>query len=170
MSETSDTLKYPLGRQLSSLCVTWCSSCRSRYSCDSSCLLWSSSICMRASSRPLCCRRSLASANRSASSGAPLTAAAPVLDWPCCWRNCSYSLCRVLATDRQRECLYAIYEGGFLAVCLLWVWVMTVGCWARSFMFWLWKAMKKSEPTGTRSHIQPIVRQLENTAYCQTHK
>ena len=49
--------------------LTCSSSCLSLCSWASSCLLWSSSICMRASSRPLCCLRSLASAIISASRG-----------------------------------------------------------------------------------------------------
>lgn len=83
-------------------CVTWCSNCRRRWSWDSSCLLCSSRMCMRASSRPLCCRRSLASANRSASSTwlkessdshwPPVEA--PCL--PCCSLSWSYSPCKVL--------------------------------------------------------------------------
>lgn len=49
-------------------CVHTCSrSCLSLWSWDSSCLLWSSSICIRASRRPLCCRSNLASAISSAS-------------------------------------------------------------------------------------------------------
>jgi len=81
---------------------TWWRSCRRRWSWDSSCLLCSSRMCMRPSSRPLCCRSSLASARRSASSGwakepsesQGLPAGAP--RWPCCSFSCSYSFCRLL--------------------------------------------------------------------------
>lgn len=39
----------------------------SLWSCDSSCLLWSSRICIRVSKRLLCCRRTRASARSSSS-------------------------------------------------------------------------------------------------------
>lgn len=45
--------------------LTSSSSCRNLCNCASSCRLWSSSICMRASSRPLCCRSNRASATMS---------------------------------------------------------------------------------------------------------
>lgn len=50
---------------------TWRSSSRSLRSCDSSCLLWSSKICMRVSRRVLCCRRTRASARSSSSCWPP---------------------------------------------------------------------------------------------------
>lgn len=89
--------------------VTWCSSWRRRWSWDSSCLLCSSSMCMRASRRPLCCRNSLASANRSASSGWLKEVSdshwppggAP--RWPCCSCSCSYSLWRFLGNQNMKE-------------------------------------------------------------------
>lgn len=83
---------------------TWCRSCRRRWSCDSSCLLCSSRMCIRASRRPLCCRSSLASARRSASSGwaaGPSASHGPPAGaprWPCCSFSCSYSFWRVLGT------------------------------------------------------------------------
>lgn len=59
---------------------------------------------MRASSRPLCCRRSLASASRSASSGAApstlITLSAPTR---CFSRSCSYSLRKHLQRHRHTK-------------------------------------------------------------------
>lgn len=97
-----------LGIKLWPWYVTWCSSCRRRWSWDSSCLLCSSKMCMRASSRPLCCRSSLASARRSASSGwadEPSDSQGPpagVPRCPCCSFSCSYSLCSVLNENREQ--------------------------------------------------------------------
>lgn len=88
--------------------VTWCSSCRRRWSWDSSCLLCSSKMCMRVSSRPLCCRSSLASAKRSASSGwaegPSVSQGLPVgvPRCPCCSLSCSYSLCSVLKKNWEQ--------------------------------------------------------------------
>lgn len=88
---------------LSSVHSTCSSSCRSRWSWDSSCLLWSSKICILASSLPLCCLRSFASAISSESSdvwwgdttesgGEPT--GSPLLR---CWSfSCSYSTCKFL--------------------------------------------------------------------------
>ena len=53
----------------------------SRCSCDSSCLLWSSRICMRVSRRVLCCRRTRASA-RSSSSCCPSAVGEPAPSSP----------------------------------------------------------------------------------------
>lgn len=88
---------------------TWCRSCRRRCSWDSSCLLCSSRMCMRASNRPLCWRSSLASANRSASSGWLKevsdshwpTVEAP--RWPCCSFSWSYSLCSNLGIKKKQH-------------------------------------------------------------------
>lgn len=55
---------------------TCSSSSLSLRSCDSSCLLWSSRICMRVSRRVLCCRRTRASA-RSSSSCCPSAVGEP---------------------------------------------------------------------------------------------
>lgn len=89
---------------------TCSSSCRSRWSWDSSCLLWSSKICILASSRPLCCLRSFASAISSESSdvwwgdttesgGEPT--GRPLLK--CCSFSCSYSTCRFLVGKQKLE-------------------------------------------------------------------
>jgi len=84
--------------------LTCSSSCLSLCSCDSSCLLWSSSICILASRRPLCWRSSLASAMSSASrglcgetgtiSGGDGSGDSPL--WSCCCFKRSYSACKFL--------------------------------------------------------------------------
>lgn len=98
------------------LVYTCSSSCLSRCSWDSSCLLWSSSICIRASSRPLCCRSSFASAMSSASralcgdtgsiSGGDGSGDRPFLSWAFFRR--SYSDCSFLQrqTDETEELIY----------------------------------------------------------------
>lgn len=58
------------------MCSTCSSSSLSRRSWDSSCLLWSSRICIRVSRRVLCCRRTRASA-RSSSSCCPSAVGEP---------------------------------------------------------------------------------------------
>lgn len=93
--------EVPLSRESDSGCS---SSCRSRWSWDSNCLLWSSNICILASRRPLCCLRSLASAMSSASSeacwgdttesGGDARGFIPLRR--CCSFSCSYSICRLL--------------------------------------------------------------------------
>lgn len=93
-------------------CTSTCSSsCRSRWSWDSSCLLWSSNICILASKRPLCCLRSLASAMSSASSeacwgdttesGGDARGFIPLRR--CCSFSCSYSICRLLVYWKEEE-------------------------------------------------------------------
>ena len=84
--------------------LTWSSSCRNRCSCASSCRLWSSRICMRASRRPLCWRSSLASAiisesreSMSRSSGSIRPGATTCSLWACFKR--SYSTCRFLCRN-----------------------------------------------------------------------
>jgi len=94
-------LYWPRTHQWACTCS---SSCLSRCSWDSSCLLWSSSICIRASRRPLCCRSSLASAMSSASralcgdagsiSGGDGSGDSPFLSWAFFSR--SYSDCSFL--------------------------------------------------------------------------
>lgn len=84
--------------------LTCSSSCLSLCSCDSSCLLWSSRICILASRRPLCWRSSLASAMSSASrglcgetgiiSGGDGSGDSPL--WSCCCFKRSYSACKFL--------------------------------------------------------------------------
>lgn len=86
------------------------SSCLSLCSCDSSCLLWSSRICILASRRPLCWRSSLASAISSASRG--LCGETGIISggdgsgdnplWSCCCFKRSYSACKfLLKSDRE---------------------------------------------------------------------
>lgn len=82
---------------------TCSSSCRRRWSWDSSCLLWSSKICILASSLPLCCLRSFASAISSESSdvwwGDTIDSGGEPTGNPLrrCWSfSCSYSTCRFL--------------------------------------------------------------------------
>lgn len=100
---------------------TCSSSCRSRCSWDSSCLLWSSRICIRASSRPLCWRSSLASAMSSASralwgdtgsiSGGDGSGERPFLSWAFFRR--SYSDCNFLRREWRgwKFLYYWLYRG-----------------------------------------------------------
>lgn len=95
--------------------LTCSSSCLSLCSCDSSCLLWSSRICILASRRPLCWRSSLASAMSSASrglcgetgiiSGGDGSGDRPL--WSCCCFRRSYSACRFLVgSDKGAKALF----------------------------------------------------------------
>lgn len=97
--------------------ATCSSSCRSRWSWDSNCLLWSSKICILASSRPLCCLRSFASAISSESSdvwwgdttesgGKPT--GSPLLR---CWSfSCSYSTCKFLIQKHKNWNSYCAHH------------------------------------------------------------
>lgn len=90
-----------------SRCLACSNSCLSLCSCDSSCLLWSSRICILASRRPLCWRSNFASAMSSASrglcgemgiiSGGDGSGDSPL--WSCCCFSRSYSACRFLLKE-----------------------------------------------------------------------
>ena len=88
--------------------LTCSSSCLSLISWASSCLLWSSKICIRASSRPLCCRNSLASATISWSRLFSPSLSSRVYMGECSKLSCcacrkrSYSTCRFLAKHQGR--------------------------------------------------------------------
>lgn len=96
--------------------LTCSSSCLSLCSCDSSCLLWSSRICILASRRPLCWRSSLASAMSSASrglcgetgiiSGGDGSGDSPL--WSCCCFKRSYSACKfLLKSNKEVKALWS---------------------------------------------------------------
>lgn len=99
----SCTLWPPLPAPLPCYLLRTCSSSSlSRCSWDSSCLLWSSRICMRVSRRLLCCRRMRASARSSSlrgsgtSSGEPVAKLGDSTASSCCHFKRLSSPCRIL--------------------------------------------------------------------------
>ena len=104
----------PNRRALNACPLTWSSSWRSLWSCASSCRLWSSSTCIRASRRPLCWRSSLASAKSSESRfwGVPSGETSP-LGWRRSWSRSAFSRSysswsSLWATDDKTSAKYAV--------------------------------------------------------------
>lgn len=141
------------------------SSCLSLCSCDSSCLLWSSSICILASRRPLCWRSSLASAMSSASrglcgetgiiSGGDGSGDSPL--WSCCCFKRSYSACKFLLRSNREVKLYKAKQAVQATLC--------AGQWEGTSSHVVWCDVSNYQGTEAHLHHLPFI--LLNPRACR---